>query len=198
MTASKYPFPTVCKEDQATDWFNSLQNCLHWNKRERQKSFAVVESNPIRHHSKASSVSSRNSIGSQQTLHSRTSHSPPRKSSSISSSSSETGPDQVFAKIYDSDSASDGLYSRRRSSVYDRRNSTYERRTSVFEPVSSESSVNDDYDEFESDSDEFDLQPDDFTGWTDDEIKKSRYMASITKELEKVSLKYTTNDEIVA
>ncbi|KAL0081409.1 ATP-NAD kinase-like domain-containing protein, partial [Phycomyces blakesleeanus] len=44
VTASKYPFPTVCKDDQATDWFNSLSNCLHWNKRQRQKSFAVVES----------------------------------------------------------------------------------------------------------------------------------------------------------
>ncbi|CAO3638678.1 unnamed protein product [Cunninghamella echinulata] len=48
VTASKYPFPTVCKEDQASDWFNSLQKCLHWNKRERQKSFAVVESNSRR------------------------------------------------------------------------------------------------------------------------------------------------------
>ncbi|OAD01933.1 hypothetical protein MUCCIDRAFT_22156, partial [Mucor lusitanicus CBS 277.49] len=39
VTASKYSFPTVCKQDQATDWFNSLSKCLHWNKRERQKSF---------------------------------------------------------------------------------------------------------------------------------------------------------------
>lgn len=45
VTASKYPFPTVCKEDQATDWFKSLSNCLNWNIRQRQKSFAVVESN---------------------------------------------------------------------------------------------------------------------------------------------------------
>ncbi|KAI7872498.1 ATP-NAD kinase-like domain-containing protein [Spinellus fusiger] len=44
VTASKYPFPTVCKNDQATDWFNSLSECLHWNKRQRQKSFAIVES----------------------------------------------------------------------------------------------------------------------------------------------------------
>ncbi|KAI8992088.1 ATP-NAD kinase-like domain-containing protein [Mycotypha africana] len=45
VTASRYSFPTVCKADQATDWFNSLQKCLHWNKRDRQKSFAIVESN---------------------------------------------------------------------------------------------------------------------------------------------------------
>jgi hypothetical protein len=99
----------------------------------------------------------------------------------MSSSSSDVGSDQVFAKIYDSDSSGDRL--RRRSSVY--------------EPISSESSVNDDYDEFESDSDDYDFEPDGFTGWTDDEIKKSRYMASITKELEKVSLKYTSKNEEV-
>ncbi|CAO3594902.1 unnamed protein product [Absidia cylindrospora] len=46
VTASKHPFPTVCKDDQTSDWFGSVQKCLHWNRRPRQKSFAVVESNP--------------------------------------------------------------------------------------------------------------------------------------------------------
>lgn len=43
MTASKYPFPTVCAEQQSTDWFLSISRTLKWNERERQKSFVVVE-----------------------------------------------------------------------------------------------------------------------------------------------------------
>ncbi|KAI8808813.1 ATP-NAD kinase-like domain-containing protein [Cladochytrium replicatum] len=36
--ASRYPVPTVCSgEDQSADWFESLERCLGWNKRERQK-----------------------------------------------------------------------------------------------------------------------------------------------------------------
>ncbi|KAI8065205.1 ATP-NAD kinase-like domain-containing protein [Gongronella butleri] len=64
VTASKHPFPTVCKEDQASDWFNSLQNCLHWNKRQRQKSFAVVESNPKSSRSPSSQRHASNSSSS--------------------------------------------------------------------------------------------------------------------------------------
>ncbi|KAF9529280.1 ATP-NAD kinase-like domain-containing protein [Crepidotus variabilis] len=43
VTASKYPFPTVCADSQSTDWFNSISRTLKWNERERQKSFVVVE-----------------------------------------------------------------------------------------------------------------------------------------------------------
>jgi NAD+ kinase len=43
ITASKYPFPTVCADKQSTDWFRSIQRTLKWNERERQKSFVVVE-----------------------------------------------------------------------------------------------------------------------------------------------------------
>jgi len=43
VTASKYPFPTVCAEQQSTDWFLSISRTLKWNERERQKSFVVVE-----------------------------------------------------------------------------------------------------------------------------------------------------------
>lgn len=43
ITASKYPFPTVCADKQSTDWFKSIQRTLRWNERERQKSFVVVE-----------------------------------------------------------------------------------------------------------------------------------------------------------
>jgi NAD+ kinase len=43
VTASKYPFPTVCAEQQSTDWFHAISRTLKWNERERQKSFVVVE-----------------------------------------------------------------------------------------------------------------------------------------------------------
>ncbi|KAI9306282.1 ATP-NAD kinase-like domain-containing protein, partial [Cunninghamella echinulata] len=82
VTASKYPFPTVCKEDQASDWFNSLQKCLHWNKRERQKSFAVVESNSRRRPSSQSRGST---------------------TPTTSSSSSEFGYDEIFGLFSDDD-----------------------------------------------------------------------------------------------
>ncbi|KNE72189.1 hypothetical protein AMAG_16675 [Allomyces macrogynus ATCC 38327] len=39
ITASKYPFPTICLHDQSSDWFNSLARCLRWNERQRQKAF---------------------------------------------------------------------------------------------------------------------------------------------------------------
>jgi NAD+ kinase len=48
VTASKYPFPTVCADRQSTDWFNSISRTLKWNERERQKSFVVVEEGPSR------------------------------------------------------------------------------------------------------------------------------------------------------
>ncbi|CAK5281381.1 unnamed protein product [Mycena citricolor] len=43
VTASKFPFPTVCAENQSTDWFHAISRTLKWNERERQKSFVVVE-----------------------------------------------------------------------------------------------------------------------------------------------------------
>lgn len=46
VTASKFPFPTVCADNQSTDWFNSISRTLKWNERERQKSFVVVEEGP--------------------------------------------------------------------------------------------------------------------------------------------------------
>ena len=48
VTASKYPFPTVCADRQSTDWFQSISRTLKWNERERQKSFVVVEEGPAR------------------------------------------------------------------------------------------------------------------------------------------------------
>jgi NAD+ kinase len=43
VTASKFPFPTVCADKQSTDWFHSISRTLRWNEREKQKSFVVVE-----------------------------------------------------------------------------------------------------------------------------------------------------------
>ena len=48
VTASKYPFPTVCADNQSTDWFHAISRTLKWNERERQKSFVVVEESPTR------------------------------------------------------------------------------------------------------------------------------------------------------
>ncbi|CAG8437361.1 10106_t:CDS:2 [Acaulospora colombiana] len=43
VTPSKFPFPTVCRDSQSQDWFNSISRCLRWNERERQKSFVNSE-----------------------------------------------------------------------------------------------------------------------------------------------------------
>lgn len=48
VTASKYPFPTVCADNQSIDWFHSISRTLKWNERERQKSFVVVEEGPAK------------------------------------------------------------------------------------------------------------------------------------------------------
>jgi NAD+ kinase len=48
ITASKYPFPTVCADQQSTDWFHAISRTLKWNERERQKSFVVVEEGPAK------------------------------------------------------------------------------------------------------------------------------------------------------
>lgn len=43
VTASKYPFPTVCADTQSTDWFSAISRTLNWNQREKQKSFVMLE-----------------------------------------------------------------------------------------------------------------------------------------------------------
>ncbi|KAI8813261.1 ATP-NAD kinase-like domain-containing protein, partial [Cladochytrium replicatum] len=37
VTMSRHPLPTLCQEDQSSDWFESLRRCLHWNERARQR-----------------------------------------------------------------------------------------------------------------------------------------------------------------
>jgi NAD+ kinase len=29
--------PSICAQDQITDWFDSLAECLHWNVRKKQR-----------------------------------------------------------------------------------------------------------------------------------------------------------------
>ncbi|XP_049876113.1 NAD kinase-like isoform X3 [Pectinophora gossypiella] len=37
VTTSVYPVPSICAQDQISDWFDSLAECLHWNVRKKQK-----------------------------------------------------------------------------------------------------------------------------------------------------------------
>lgn len=37
VTTSIYPVPSICAQDQISDWFASLADGLHWNVRKRQK-----------------------------------------------------------------------------------------------------------------------------------------------------------------
>ncbi|EPQ57561.1 ATP-NAD kinase [Gloeophyllum trabeum ATCC 11539] len=62
VTASKYPFPTVCADKQSTDWFHAISRTLKWNERERQKSFVVVEESPAQAQSR--SISKPSTVGS--------------------------------------------------------------------------------------------------------------------------------------
>jgi NAD+ kinase len=39
ISASRFPFPTVLKQKEAGDWFESISRTLNWNERKRQKKF---------------------------------------------------------------------------------------------------------------------------------------------------------------
>ncbi|CAB4039422.1 NAD kinase-like isoform X3, partial [Paramuricea clavata] len=41
ITTSVYPVPCLTREDQITDWFTSLGECLHWNVRQKQKPYSM-------------------------------------------------------------------------------------------------------------------------------------------------------------
>ncbi|KAK7035247.1 hypothetical protein VNI00_012014 [Paramarasmius palmivorus] len=72
VTASKYPFPTVCADKQSTDWFHAISRTLKWNERERQKSFVVVEEGPEsktkRRKKRSASQQTRTPVTSEETL----------------------------------------------------------------------------------------------------------------------------------
>jgi hypothetical protein len=154
VTASKYSFPTVCKEDQATDWFNSLQKCLHWNKRERQKSFAIVESNRQK---SSPSTPKANTPSLNMTKPSRKNSSGP---SSNASSPSQKKHDQSFSL----DSMTDKVFAMFIEDEYRQDSEEEEEHLSRHFFESDEDSFVDDNSSVE----------DGFNGWTDDEILKAR------------------------
>lgn len=43
ITTSIYPVPCVNSENQITDWFKSLAECLHWNVRQRQRHLSITD-----------------------------------------------------------------------------------------------------------------------------------------------------------
>lgn len=43
VTTSIYPVPSICAQDQISDWFDSLAECLHWNVRKSQKALDDLE-----------------------------------------------------------------------------------------------------------------------------------------------------------
>ncbi|KAF9792893.1 ATP-NAD kinase [Thelephora terrestris] len=61
VTASKYPFPTVCADKQSTDWFSAISRTLNWNQRERQKSFVMVEESAKKKPSRRRSITPKKS-----------------------------------------------------------------------------------------------------------------------------------------
>lgn len=183
VTASKYSFPTVCKEDQATDWFNSLSKCLHWNKRQRQKSFAIVESNrgvhksspttpkhSSPHHGLSMTASNQNNLtrkkGHSSTNQSRSSSPPPQKRSPTEPSytSSDGLPDEVFAMFIEDDYRHDS------------------------EEEEDIGNINESEFFGSDESDDGSSVEDGFGGWTDQEIIKARFSSKITQELELLSM----------
>lgn len=71
ITASKYPFPTICADKQSTDWFGAISRTLKWNERERQKSFVMVEEDPSeepKHSRKKRSMSEAPTMVAEETI----------------------------------------------------------------------------------------------------------------------------------
>lgn len=44
VTTSVYPIPCISHQDHLSDWFNSLAECLHWNKRELKRTTSYTPS----------------------------------------------------------------------------------------------------------------------------------------------------------
>ncbi|KAG2171789.1 hypothetical protein INT43_008169 [Umbelopsis isabellina] len=207
ISASKYPFPTICKNSQSDDWFNSLSRCLHWNERQRQKSFVVVESNRMQHKSGSqSSLGRKNSIShpasrsaSSASLSKMNATSPPPSistsphqprrqqtfNSSASSSGSDIAQDEVFAMFGSDESFSPPMHRHRRSSAGGWSESSVSSSELAGETESQRQvdDGNESSDEYESDDEE-----DGFVGWNDDELLRARQMASINHQLDKLNM----------
>ncbi|KAI9287722.1 ATP-NAD kinase-like domain-containing protein [Umbelopsis sp. AD052] len=203
VTASRYPLPTICKKSQSDDWFNSLSRCLHWNERQRQKSFVVVESNRSQHKSTTNqpSVGRQNSISHPSSRsasaislpklaaaasppHS-TSHTPFKRQppyASSSSSGSENGQDEVFAMFEDDKNFSPPMYSHRRSSA-----GGWSQSSDSSPEFHAEDTLGKNYDDaaYES-SDDSDDDEDGFVGWNDEELLRARQLAGVAHDLQKL------------
>lgn len=212
VTASKYSFPTVCKEDQATDWFNSLSKCLHWNKRQRQKSFAIVESNRGVQKSgpttpKHSSIHHTLSMTSSTQNHQHTSNSRNNVNNGSRKGTSSTG-----STTNTSRSSSPPLHqnSQKRPSQGDTSASSYTGPSSdglpdevfamfIEDEYKDDSSEEGDhlseselFTSWDEDEDDTSSVEDGFTGWTDQEIIKARFSSKVAQELERLSMSKTT------
>jgi len=202
VTASRYPLPTICKSSQSDDWFNSLSRCLHWNERQRQKSFVVVESNRNQRSNTQTSVGRQNSIShpssrsaSTASLTKLAQSSPPQSintpshqmrrqqtfTSSASSSGSDVGQDEVFAMFGNDENFSPPTYRHRRSSAGGWSESSV---SSADLNVAENSNKHPDHEEYES-SDESDGDEDGFVGWNDEELHRARQLAIISQDFEK-------------
>ena len=47
VTTSVYPIPCISHEDHLGDWFNSLGECLHWNRRETKRTTSFKRQKPV-------------------------------------------------------------------------------------------------------------------------------------------------------
>ncbi|KAI8647943.1 ATP-NAD kinase-like domain-containing protein [Parasitella parasitica] len=189
VNASKYSFPTVCKQDQATDWFNSLSKCLHWNKRQRQKSFAIVESNrgaqkstpTTPKHSNGHQGLSMTTLNGSSTNISLKNH--PRKTSGSSVNQSRSSSPPLQQKKHSSESSSlssvDGLHDEVFAIFID------DHRHVSDDEFDTEDHTN----TFDSDEESDDVSSvDEFNGWTDQEIIKARFKSKLTKEMDNLNI----------
>lgn len=203
VTASKYSFPTVCKQDQATDWFNSLSKCLHWNKRERQKSFAIVESNRGAH--KSTPTTPKHTNGGHQGLLSMTStngggggstnqrnYSRKNSGSSNSQGRSSSPPLHQHHNHHKKHSPSETSSSSSVDGLHDEVFAMFIE--DDYHHVSDDGVDDEEYitsmNFFDSDEESDDISSieDGFNGWTDEEIIKARFASKLSKEMENLSI----------
>lgn len=198
VTASRYPFPTVCKDDQATDWFNSLSGCLHWNRRERQKSFAIVESNrngkkstPGTPGRSSTPIARRPSGGGlSRSMMMSTINSPTSPTGSQSNSNNNNNSSNSLSrrpssgKSFHASPSSDALHEQ----VFGMFGDDYTQDGSPTEDDLDSLSPSSLDEELDATSDEETGNNNDsgFKGWADDEILKARYKSTIAKELDRL------------
>jgi hypothetical protein len=179
---------------------------LHWNERQRQKSFVVVESNRMQQKSsQQGSVGRQNSIShptsrsaSSASLSKLAQTSPPQAittsanqsrrpqtyTSSPSSSGSDVGQDEVFAMFGNDESFSPPMYRHRRSSA----GGWSESSSSSSADLNADDSNKPAGDDHNESSDESDGDEDGFVGWSDDELHRARQLAAISHDMHKFNV----------